>query len=557
MIVLGALLAVGVAASVWMREPDQPTAPTTPSSSTIRFEQVATLNNGTIDEKPVPDSTLGGVALFDYDNDGFLDIYFTNGARLPDLNKPDSSFFNRLYRNRGDRTFEDVTETAGVQAAGYSFGVAAADYDNDGWSDLYISGVNRNTLYRNRGDGTFADATQEASVAGKAAKPWSVAAAWLDYNVDGALDLFVVNYLDWSWQNNRVCGDPGRRLSCSPVLYGGLANTLYRNNGDGTFRNVSEAAGISQHIGKGMSAAIADYDDDGYPDIFVTNDSERNFLFHNLGGERFEEVGVQTGVAFNEDGIPVSSMGLDFRDLNNDGSSDVIITALANETYPLFLNRGDGSFVDSTYAAKIGLASVTMSGWGVGAFDFDNDGLKDIFTANSHVSENVDLYRHQLYRLPNAIFQNAGNATFRDVSAQAGPALKHAAAHRGAAFGDLDNDGAIDVVVSAIGSEAKVLFNIAPQQHWLLLQLEGTAGNRDALGARIKLTGESGRVQYNHATTAVSYASSSDKRVHFGLGADAVATEIEIRWPNSGSQLLKDIPADQILKVVEETTIRP
>ena len=523
----------------------------------IRFEAAASgidfvLNNGTTDDKPMPDSTLGGVALLDCDSDGLLDVYFTNGARFPDLAKADPSFHNRLYRNLGNRAFEDVTQGAGVAGSGYSMGAATADYDNDGQTDLYVAGVNRNVLYRNLGSCRFDDVTESAGVGtGRPpAKPWSVAAAWLDYDNDGHLDLFVVNYLDWTWDNNRVCGDPGRRLSCSPAHYQGLPNVLYRNNGDGTFEDVSAATGISAHVGKGMSAAAADYDGDGFQDVFVTNDSVRNFLFRNVGGERFEEVGVQAGVAFTGDGIPVSSMGLDFRDLSGDGSPDVTVTALTNETFPLFLNRG-GGFVDATYPSKIGLESFTMSGWSVGAFDFDNDGDKDIFSANAHVSENVELYRSVSYRLPNAVFQNLGDGTYRDVGPQAGPAMQESAAHRGAAFGDMDNDGRVDVVISAIGTNAAVLFNESGGGHWLALDLVGTASNRDGIGARVRLVEESGRMQYNQATTAVGYASSSDSRVHFGLGTSTGVSAVEITWPSGTVQTLETPEIDAVLTVTE------
>ena len=523
----------------------------------IRFQAAATgidfvLNNGTTDEKPMPDSTLGGVAVLDCDSDGLLDIYFTNGARFSAMEKSDPSFHNRLYRNLGGRSFEDVTQAAGVAGAGYSMGAAAADYDNDGRTDIYLTGVNRNILYRNLGACRFEDVTESAGVSTglPPAKPWSVAAAWLDYDNDGHLDLFVVNYLAWTWENNRACGDPGRRLSCSPAHYKGLPNALYRNRGDGTFEDVSAPTGISAHIGKGMSAAVADYDGDGFQDVFVTNDSVRNFLFRNVGGARFEEVGVEAGIAFTGDGIPVSSMGLDFRDLSGDGSPDVTVTALTNETFPLFLQRGPG-FVDATYPSKIGLESFTMSGWSVGAFDFDNDGDKDIFTANSHVSENVELYRSVSYRLPNAVFQNLGDGTYKSVGPQAGPAMQVSAAHRGAAFGDLDNDGRVDVAVSAIGTRAAILFNASGSGHWLGLDLTGTASNRDGIGARVRVVAGSGRVQHNHATTAVGYASSSDRRVHFGLGTDAEVRTVEITWPSGAVQTLQDPEIDRVLSVTE------
>lgn len=557
-ILSGAVLLLGVGAWIWLRDrPPEPPRTASEEAVPIRFEAAASgidfvLNNGTIDDKPMPDSTLGGVALLDCDSDGLLDVYFTNGARFPDLAKSDPSFHNRLYRNLGGRAFEDVTQGAGVAGIGYSMGAAAADYDNDGRIDLYVTGVNRNVLYRNLGSCRFEDVTESAGVGtGRPpAKPWSVAAAWLDYDNDGSLDLFVVNYLDWTWDSNRVCGDPGRRLSCSPAHYQGLPNVLYRNNGDGTFEDVSAATGISAHIGKGMSAAAADYDGDGFQDVFVTNDSVRNFLFRNVGGERFEEVGVQAGVAFTGDGIPVSSMGLDFRDLSGDGSPDVTVTALTNETFPLFLNRG-GGFVDATYPSKIGLESFTMSGWSVGAFDFDNDGDKDIFSANAHVSENVELYRSVSYRLPNALFQNLGDGTYRDVGPHAGPAMQESAAHRGAAFGDLDNDGRVDVAISAIGTNARVLFNESEGGHWLALELVGTASNRDGIGARVRLVEESGRIQYNQATTAVGYASSSDSRVHFGLGTSAGVSAVEITWPSGAVQALENPEIDAVLTVTE------
>lgn len=547
---------VALASSFWLQDTPQPPAPS--REPVIRFAAASqgvdfVLNNGTLPEKPMPDSTLGGLAVLDCDSDGLLDLFFTNGARLPDMDKADSSFHNRLYRNLGSRAFRDDTAAAGVAGAGYSMGAAAADFDNDGLTDLYVAGVDRNILYRNVGDCRFEDVTASAGVSARTAegKPWSVAAAWFDYDLDGLLDLFVVNYLDWSWRNNQVCGDEGRHLSCSPAHYDGLPNYLYRNLGGGAFEDVTRSTGIGDSVGKGMSAATADFDADGLPDVFVTNDSVRNFLFRNDGGQRFEEVGVEAGVAFTGDGIPVSSMGLDFRDLDGNATADVTITALANETFPLFVNRGNGEFSDETYATRIGLESYTMSGWSVGAFDFDNDGDKDIFTANSHVSENVGLYRSISYRLPNAVFQAREDGSFQDMSQQAGEAMQAPAAHRGAAFGDLDNDGRIDAVVSAIGSTASVLFNESAAGHWLLLDLEGTRSNRSAIGAQVTVEDSAGRIQHNHASTAVGYASSSDRRVHFGLGDSPVARRIEVRWPSGTKQVLEDVAADQVLQVVE------
>ena len=513
------------------------------------------LDNGTTADKPVIEAVLGGVAVLDFDNDGRLDVYFTNGARVPGLVKDEPRFSNRLYRNLGEGGFRDVTERAGLGGAGYSMGAAAADFDNDGWTDLYVTGVNRNVLYRNEGAGRFRDVTEAAGVAGIDAsgkKLWSVGAAWLDHDNDGDLDLFVANYLDWSPANNRVCGAEGRRLSCSPTHYGGLPNLLYRNEGGGRFRDVSTATGVAAHVGRGMSVAVADADGDGFQDVFVANDQMRNFLFRNAGGKAFEETGVEQGVAYTEDGVPVSGMGADFRDLDQDGRPDVFLTALGGDRFPLFLNTAEGHFVAATHRAGLGFATITMSGWGTGAYDFDNDGDKDLFTANGHVSENIGSYSHHEYRQASAVFRQAGDGRFRDVTAESGAALSQPRAHRGAAFGDLDNDGRVDVVVSAIGAPAEVLYNVtAGDAAWLTLELRGTRSNRDGIGAAVRLTGATGRVQHNHATTAVGYASASDKRVHFGLGADRTAREIEIRWPSGTRQVLRDVPAGQVLRVTE------
>jgi hypothetical protein len=512
------------------------------------------LNNGTTDDKPIIDSTLGGVALLDYDNDGYLDLFFTNGASIPGLSKSNPAFSNRLYHNNHDGTFTDMTERAGVAGEGYSMGAAAADYDNDGWTDLYVTGVNRNILYHNNRDGTFTDVTQKAGVTGifEGKKLWSVSAAWIDYDNDGLLDLFVTNYLEWSPENSRVCGPAGKPLSCPPSLYKGEPNILYHNNGDGTFTDVSASTGIAKCIGKGMGVAIADYNGDGWTDIFVANDNERNFLFKNRRGQGFDEVGVESFVAYTDDGVPVSSMGVDFRDWSNNGRPGLFVTALGGETFPLFRNEDQKLFTMATYESGIGFASFKMSGWGAGIYDFDNDGYKDLFSANSHVSENADVNPQQHYRQPNGVFQNLRNGTFQDVSAEAGPAVRLRAAHRGAAFGDLNNDGKVDVVVSAIGSPAELLYNTSPGgNHWIAIETVGAKSNRDGIGTRIKLAGESGLVQYNAVTTAGSYASSSDKRAHFGLGRDSVVKEIELRWPSGTLQVLRNVKADQILKVTE------
>jgi enediyne biosynthesis protein E4 len=350
-----------------------------------------------------------------------------------------------------------------------------------------------------------------------------------------------------------VCGPPGKRLSCSPTLFKGQPNILYHNNGDGTFTDVSESMGIARHIGKGMGVAIADFNDDGWTDIFVANDNDRNFLFKNRAGKGFDEVGVESFVAYTDNGVPVSSMGADFRDWDNSGRPSIMVTALGGETFPLFHNEGNGLFSDDSYKAGIGLGSVQMSGWGAGIQDFDNDGFKDLFTANSHVSENADLDGKQHYRQPNAVFRNLHDGTFQDVSSEAGPTLQIRAAHRGCAFGDLNNDGKVDIVVSAIGSPAELLYNTSKGgNHWILIHTVGVKSNRDGIGTRIKIVGASGLVQYNHVTTAGSYASSNDPRAHFGLGVDKIIGKIELRWPSGTVQQLHNIKADQVLTVQEE-----
>jgi hypothetical protein len=341
-------------------------------------------------------------------------------------------------------------------------------------------------------------------------------------------------------------------LSCPPSLYSAEPSILYHNNGDGTFTDVSVEMGIAGQAGKGMGVATADYDGDGWMDIFVANDNERNFLFRNRSGKRFEELGVESSVAYSEDGVPVSSMGVDFRDWSNDGKPGLFITALGGETFPLFRNEGNGLFQVETYHAKIGFPSFRMSGWGAGIYDFDNDGYKDLFSANSHVSENADLDPQQHYRQANAVFRNLRNGTFADVSSGSGSGLSAAAAHRGCAFGDLNNDGKMDVVVSAIGSPAELLYNTSSTgNHWILLQTVGVKSNRDGIGTQIRITSKSGLVQYNQVATAGSYASSSDKRVHFGLGSDTVIKEIELRWPGGNLQVLHNVKADQVLRVTE------
>jgi hypothetical protein len=488
----------------------------------------------------------GGVAAFDYNGDGLTDIFFTNGASLPSLQKDSPKYFNRLFRNEGGMRFTDVTEEAGVAGLGYSMGAAAGDYDNDGHVDLFVAGVFQNTLYHNRGDGHFEDVTQKAGIKND---KWAVAAGWFDYNNDGLLDLFVVNYASWSPSYNRFCGDPARnlRVYCHPMYFEGLTNTLYRNRGDGTFEDVSERAGIAQHRGRGMSLAFADYDNDGFMDVFVTNDNQENFLFHNRGDGTFEEVGLLAGVALLNSGQPVSSMGADFRDYDNDGLPDISVVDLANETFPLFHNLGNGQFEDATYPTRLSVLSASHSGWSTGLFDLNNDGWKDLFTTCSHVDDNVQMFEATHYKQPNGIFANLGDGTFWDVSAQAGEDFQVPRPHRGCAFADFNNDGKIDAVVSSLQDTAELWENVSPNQNnWIILKLTGTKSNRDGIGARVRIGN-----QYNHMTSAGGYASSSHFGVHFGLGKIEQIANLEIKWPSGIVQALKDVKANQILQVRE------
>jgi hypothetical protein len=535
---------------------------TTPSPTPIRFQNIAAsagvpfvLDNSATANKYQIEPMVAGVALFDYDNDGLLDIFFVNGASIPSLEKTGPEYYNRLYRNNGNGTFTDVTDRAGVAGQGYSMGVAVGDYDNDGWEDLYVVGVNRNQLLRNNRDGTFTDVTVPAGVTGidpKGSKTWSICAAWLDYNNDGLLDLFVVNYCVWGLDKDPFCGSEWRRLRvyCHPSKFDPLPDALYRNNGDGTFTDVSEESGVSRHLGKGMGVAIADYDDDGFTDVFVANDTARNFLFHNEGNGTFREVGLMSGVAYNGDGSALSYMGADFRDVDNDGRPDIVITAISNEMFSYFHNEGGGIFQDFTQSSLLGRLSIFMSGWSDGLFDFNNDGWKDLFAANSHVNDEIGQEMNVPFKQPNAVFGNSVGK-FVNISAAAGKDFQVPAAHRGAAFGDLDNDGRVDAVVSRFDGPAEIFRNVSdPTQHWLAVALHGTKSNRDAIGAKLRLESASG-VQYNHVTTSVGYASSSDRRVHFGLGKDTVVNKLEIRWPSGVKQELYGIPVDQILDVVE------
>ena len=519
----------------------------------IHFEDVAEaaglsfiLENSPTSAKHLPETMGGGVAAFDYDGDGKTDIFFTNGAAMPSLIKDSPRSLNRLFRNVGGLRFEEVTQKAGLGGAGYSIGTAVADFDNDGHPDLFVAGVRRNTLFRNRGDGSFEDVTAKSGIG---SGEWSVGAAWLDFDNDGLLDLFVVNYVDWKPEFSEFCGDAGRniRVYCHPRMFKGTMNRLYRNLGNGRFADVSVPSGIAGHLGKGMAVAVADYDGDGFPDLFVTNDKMPNFLFHNLRNGRFEEVAFSAGAALLDAGTEMSAMGTDFRDVDNNGLPDIVVTALAGETFPLFRNQGRGSFADAGHSSGLARLSRIYSGWGIGIFDFDNDGWKDIFSANSHVNDRVEVFETTTYRQHNSIFRNAKNGRFEDVSEFAGPGFLRARAHRGCAFADFDQDGRMDVVTSSLGDRPELWHNVSASGNtWLMLKLTGTKSNRDGIGAVIRV-GD----QTNHMTTSVGYASSSHFGVHFGTGQQKEVPRIDIKWPSGINQVLRNVKTNQVLNVRE------
>jgi hypothetical protein len=531
----------------------------------ITFEDIAdragvkfVTENGASPARRQPEGLVAGVAMLDYDGDGYLDLYFVNGGAMPSLQKDGPKFKNRLYRNNGNLTFTDVTEKSGLAGAGYGMGVAVGDYDNDGRPDIYLASLTGNQLFHNNGDGTFTDVTAKAGVGGGmygGKKMWSVAAAWVDYNNDGLLDLFVSNYCQWDPAGEPKCMANGMPTYCSPRYYKPLPNTLYRNNGNGTFTDVSAQTGIADHPGRGMNVAIADYDGDGFTDIFVANDDAPFQLFHNLGGKKFEEVAIDAGVAFTENGNVISGMGADFRDLFNKGLPSIWVTGIEKETFPLFVNVGKGQFEERTAVARLATDTYEMSGWGNAIVDLDNDGWKDLLVVRSNVQDNIAKYSPRKYEEPGTVFRNLGNGKFENVTATTGD-LQKPAAHRGLAVGDLDNDGRMDAVATVLSGQARILHNTTQNgNHWLLVKLVGVKSNRMGIGTKIKVTAADGSVQYNHATTSAGYASASDSRVHFGLGSSATAKEIEIIWPSGIRQVLRDVAVDKVITVKEAVPV--
>ena len=535
-----------VTLTVWAAEPGSP----------IYFEHRPidfTLDPSETPRRRAPETMAGGVAVFDYDNDGDIDILFLNGADIETLEKSGPEFRNRLFANDGRGNFADVTHEAGLAGHGYDTGAAVADYDNDGDQDIFVAGVHRYSLYRNNGDGTFTEVTREAGLAEPDAEfgpLWAVGGVWGDFDRDGLLDLFVTNYLRWVAADEPVCEFRGVNEYCHPGLYDPLPNRLYINNGDGTFRDLSASSGIRDFPGKGMGACLADFDLDGNDDIFVANDKIFNFLFRNAGGLKFEEVAFEAGLALPEHGKFISGMGVDCRDLDNDGLTDIAFVALNNETFPIFRNMGDRAFEEITASTGLAMLSRDKAGYSPAIVDFDNDGWKDLFVSRGHV-QSLAMSDRLVIEQHNTVFRNLGGGTMAALTKEAGLEAAAPKRHRGTGQADFDGDGRIDVVVSALDKPAEIWMNRSPGgHHWLMLRLRGTKSNRDGIGARIKVVSAS-LTQYNHVTTAVGYASSSAAPAHFGLGRDAVADLIEIYWPSGKVQTLEQVKAGQILQVIE------
>jgi hypothetical protein len=505
------------------------------------------LRNSPTSLKYLIETMPGGVALLDYNNDGLLDVFLVNGGHVREpmrspfsFDRHDPAYWNRLYRQNRDGSFTDVTEQAGLANAGdtnYGMGVAVGDYDNDGFPDIYVTNYGKNILYHNNGDGTFTDVTAKAGVA---AGGWSVSAGFFDYDNDGKLDLFVTRYLDWSVETSRTCGS-AKPTYCAPGVFPPITNILYHNRGDGTFEDVSVPSGIASKKGHGLGVAFADYDGDGFTDIFVANDVTEQFLFHNNGNGTFSERALESGVALTSDGKMLSGMGVAFQDYDNDGLPDLLVTQLPHEPYVVFHNDGHGTFSPQELEAGFGMLSGNSSGWGVGLEDFDNDGWKDTFITQGHVFDNVEIYDSSLrYRDPPLLAMNR-NGHF--VQADAGSDVP--VAGRGAAFGDLNNDGWVDVITTSLGDRPQLFLNREGKLHWLTITLRGKRSNRDGFGARVQVNG-----QVRFATATGSYLSSNDKRLHFGLGT-APSANIEIKWPSGIHQVLKDVKADEFVTIEE------
>ncbi len=520
----------------------------------ITFQQDSTQS----EEKYYLETMGTGVAWIDYDQDGLMDLYFVQSAAT-DIYKPPHPLRSALYHNNGDGTFTDVTEKAGVSAEGhYGQGVAVGDFDNDGYPDLYVTGYGRAILYHNNGNGTFTDVTTKAGVADEGG--WSTSAGWFDYDKDGWLDLVVLNYIDWTPKNNIWCGErrPGYRSYCHPGNYKGQHIKLYHNNHDGTFTDVSDASGVGKPEAKGMGVVLADFNNDGWPDIAVANDSWPNFLFINKHNGTFDDISLVSGLAASEDGRYEAGMGIDAADIDGDGWMDVYITHLDFELNRLYRNSQDGSFTDETFRSRIGNKAVLLSGVAVKFLDYDNDGWNDIVQLNGSMLDNVSLYHSEVsYKEPLLMYRNLGKGEFDKVSESLGLDFVRPIVGRGLATADYDNDGDIDIVTNNRGDFPSLLRNDGGNaNHWLTVQLIGTKSNRDGIGTSLKLNSE-GFTQVEQAKGGMSYMSASDPRIHFGLGKRAKIASLDIAWPSGQVDRLTDLPIDQIIAVKEGAGIVP
>ena len=520
----------------------------------ITFQQDSTQT----EEKYYLETMGTGVAWIDYDQDGLMDLYFVQSAAT-DIYKPPHPLRSALYHNNGDGTFTDVTDKAGVGGEGhYGQGVAVGDFDNDGYPDLYVTGYDRAILYHNNGNGTFTDVTAKSALADEGG--WSTSAGWFDYDKDGWLDLVVTNYIDWSPKNNIWCGEkrPGYRSYCHPGNYKGQRIKLYHNNHDGTFTDVSDASGVGKPEAKGMGVVLADFNNDGWPDIAVANDSWPNFLFLNKHNGTFEDVSLVSGMAASEDGRYEAGMGIDAADIDGDGWMDLYITHLDFELNRLYRNSHDGTFTDETFRSRIGNKAVLLSGVAAKFLDYDNDGWNDILQLNGAMLDNVSLYHGEVsYKEPLLMYRNLGKGEFDKTSDSLGPDFIRPIVGRGLATADYDNDGDIDIVTNNRGDFPSLLRNDGGNaNHWLSVQLIGTKSNRDGIGSSLKLTSP-GFVQVEQAKGGMSYMSANDPRIHFGLGKRTKIESLEITWPSGQVDRLTNLPIDQIIAVKEGAGIVP